>query len=156
LLKKDKMEAKIIKPMTVLYYSEKNNLTGLARLVRTKAKELYIEAIRYGMEVTGPVYWIYYGMDGNPDTTFTLEIAIPVYNEKIYSGDYEIKRLSAYKCAAAVHNGPWKNMQGAYAKLVEETLKKGHTLNGISREVYINIDFVESANNITEIQLGIN
>ena len=75
------MESKIVKPITVLFYSEVTNLSGLAKLVRVKANELHKEAVSYKMEITGPVNWIYYGMDGNQKTNFTLEIAIPVFCE---------------------------------------------------------------------------
>lgn len=150
------MEIKTIKPIKVLYYTEQTNLSGLAKLVRYKAKELQNEAVKHGMEITGPVYWNYFGMDGNPETVFTLEIALPFYSEEHYKGEFKIKRMPEFKCASYTHNGFWTEMSSAYQLLIGEIFQNGFKMNGQSREVYINIDFVEPENNITEIQVGIN
>jgi effector-binding domain-containing protein len=149
------MELKTIKPIKVLYYSERTNMSGLAKLVRIKAKELQIEAISKGMEITGPCYWNYFGMDANPETIFTLEIAMPVYFDGNYNGIFKIKKMPEFKCASAIHNGFWTEMGVAYQKLIGEILAKGFQMSGESREVYINIDFAEPKNNITEIQIGL-
>jgi effector-binding domain-containing protein len=149
------METKIIKPINVLFYSEITNLGGLAKLVRVKANELHKEAIENKMEITGPVYWIYYGMDGNPQTNFTLEIAIPVLCETRYKGNFQLKELPEFKCASMIHFGSWYDMPGSYSQLIGEVLKNNLALSGVSREVYLNINFLDMERNITEIQVGI-
>jgi effector-binding domain-containing protein len=150
------MESKIIKPITVLYYSEVTNLEGLAKLVRVKANELHKEAIKNKMDITGPVYWIYYGMDGNPQTNFTLEIAVPVLCQTQYEGNFLLKQLPEFKCASMIHYGSWYKMPGSYSYLISEVYKNNLALSGVSREVYLNIDFLDLEKNITEIQVGIN
>jgi effector-binding domain-containing protein len=150
------METKITKPITVLFYSEITNLSGLAKLVRVKANELHKEAIKNKMEITGPVYWIYYGMDGNPQTNFTLEIAIPVFCESHYDGNFQLKELPEFKCASMIHYGSWYDLPGSYGQLIGEVFKNNLALSGVSREVYLNIDFLYLERNITEIQVGIN
>jgi hypothetical protein len=52
------MEIKTLKPMTVLFYSEMTNLNSISKLVKSKIKELQVEAISKGMDITGPAYWI--------------------------------------------------------------------------------------------------
>jgi len=150
------METKIIKPINVLYYSTVTNLEGLSKLVRVKANELYKEAIKNKMDITGPVYWIYYGMDGNPQTNFTLEIAIPVLCETHYEGIFQMKEIPEFKCVSMIHYGSWYDMPGSYSQLISEVYKNNLALSGVSREVYLNIDFVNLERNITEIQVGIN
>jgi effector-binding domain-containing protein len=149
------METKIIKPINVLFYSEITNLGGIAKLVRVKANELHKEAIMKKMEITGPVYWIYYGMDGNPQTNFTLEIAVPVLCQNHYEGNFLLKELPEFKCASMIHYGSWYEMPGSYSQLMGEVFKNDLTFSGVSREVYLNIDFLDMERNITEIQVGL-
>ncbi len=150
------MENKLIKPINALVYSEKTNIPGLNKLVRTKANELYKDAVANNLEITGPVYWIYEGIDGNPHTFFNLEIAIPVHQESAYKGKFIIKELPEFKCISFVHHGPWEQMPGIYEKIMANISKSKASMSGICREIYINVNFIDFNKNITEIQVGIN
>jgi effector-binding domain-containing protein len=149
------MEIKTLKPMKVLFYSEKTNLNSLLKLVKLKVKELQVEAVSKGMDITGPAYWIYYGADGNPNTEFILEIAIPVYFEGEYKGSFNLKQLPEFKCSTITHYGAWNEMHQSYSKVMGDTLQNNYQLSGVCREAYINVDFIDFSNNITEIQVGI-
>lgn len=149
------MEIKETKQIAVLYYSERTTLTGAMKLVRTVARELYREASNLDLEVTGPIYWIYYGFDGNQETEFTLEIALPITHTQINSGKYEVKYLDNFKSISLTHYGSWANMSEAYRALMQEIGMKSYQLTGQLRELYINMDFENPENNITEIQIGI-
>jgi effector-binding domain-containing protein len=142
--------------MHVFGISEETTLKEIAKFVRVKAVEIYKEAINSGYEITGPVYWIYYGMDGNPDTRFNLEIAVPVQEKRIPRNGFICKTIDPMECSTLVHKGTWDNLSQSYSLLIDELTKSGRVLNGIAREVYINIDFENPENNITEIQLGLN
>lgn len=150
------MQIKEIKPMNVLCFTEETNLVEMTKYIRVKANELYRSAIENHLEITGPVYWIYHGMDGQPETRFMLEICIPVFNSVSYSGAFGLKSLPAFKCASDSHSGSWTGMPQTYQVLIGDLLSKGHSMTGVTREAYINMDFKNDENNITEIQIGIN
>jgi effector-binding domain-containing protein len=142
-------------PMNFFCFSTEATLIELGKYVRVKAHETYAEAVKSNLEITGPIYWIYYGMDGNPDTKFKLEIGVPVQQIKPTSSSFSCKSLNEMEFATRIHEGSWDNFPKAYSTLITELMKSGRMLNGIAREVYINIDFDNSNNNITEIQLGL-
>ena len=96
------MEERKINPITVLAFTAKVTLKELQQFVRVKARELYTDAVQSNLEIAGPVYWIYYGMDGNPQTEFELEIAIPVVSGEHYEGKFSIKKLKPFKCLSSV------------------------------------------------------
>lgn len=141
--------------MQIFGIAEETSLKEISKFVRVKADEIYKKAVSTGYEVTGPIYWIYYGMDGNPDTRFNLEIGIPIQQKREVTNGFVCKAIDSMECATLIHNGSWDNLPQSYAQLIGELMKSGRTLNGITREIYINIDFDNPTNNITEIQLGV-
>jgi Transcriptional regulator, effector-binding domain/component len=150
------MQTKEIKTITVIRFSCQTNLSGLSRYVRVKARELYQSALKNNMEITGPVYWVYHNMDGNPETLFTLEICIPVQASEFNDEQFKLMKLPAFKCLSATLYGDWVGMPNVYGELINHALNSGYQLTGTSREVYMNMDFETSENNITEVQIGIN
>jgi len=149
------MLIKEIKPVSVLYFTQKTTLNGLGQYVRTVARQLYREACRADLEVTGPIYWLYYGMDGQPDTEFTLEIALPVTEPNAYAGEFSTKALPSFRCVSGLHTQAWEEMPETYGQLISELTAHGCTMNGICREVYVQMDFKTPGNNVTEVQIGI-
>lgn len=141
--------------MNLFCFSTEATLMELGKYVRVKAQETYIEAIKNNLEITGPIYWIYYGMDGNPNTKFKLEIGVPVQFANSASNGFTCKNIEKMELATCVHEGSWDKFPQSYESLVGEIMKSGKIPNGIAREVYINIDFENPENNITEIQLGV-
>ena len=150
------MEIKETNPMTVLYCSTRTNLAGLNEFVGTKAEELLADASVNNLTITDPVYWIYYGADGMPETMFDLEIAFPIIAPEAYSGNFKIKELPKFKCLSTIHAGAWSEMSKTYCTLVAKAMSDGNSLSSNCREIYLNVDFVDLSKNITEIQLGIN
>ena len=150
------MEMKNIQPITMLYCSTRTNLAGLSEFVGTKVEELMADAAINHLTLVGPVYWLYYGVDGKPETIFELEIAFPVFVNKPYSGNFKLKELPPFKCYSTIHAGPWNEMEKAYGELIGKAMAEDNTLTNNCREIYFNVDFVDISKNITEIQLGIN
>ena len=150
------MQIKVINSMNVLCFTQKTTLTEMMKYVRVVANDLHRSAIENQMEITGPVYWIYHGMDGRPETVFTLEICIPVAHSGDYAGSFALKQLPAFKCAFDVHHGSWMEMYKTYQSMMDSLHENHLSMTGIAREVYINMDFEKPENNSTEIQLGIN
>ncbi|RPH31807.1 MAG: AraC family transcriptional regulator [Bacteroidales bacterium] len=141
--------------MNLFCFSTEATLMELGKYVRVKAHETYIEAVKNNLEITGPIYWIYYGMDGNPETRFKLDIGVPVQHVKPTSDGFNCKTIGEMELATCIHEGSWDKFPQSYSSLIGELMKSGRMMNGIAREVYINIDFENPKNNITEIQLGL-
>ena len=90
------------------------------------------------------------------DTKFVLEIAMVVDGEKPYDGKYKFKELQGFKCASTVHNGSINEMGETYKKFMPQLFSNGHKINDESREVYHKYVGPDSAENVTEIQIGLN
>jgi effector-binding domain-containing protein len=149
------MEIKNQNTFTALSFSVQTNFAGIFQYVRVKAAELYKDAVENNLEITGPVYWIYTGMDGHSDTIFNLDIVIPVTKPETYLGKFEVKTVQSLKFLSAIHAGSWEKLPDTYNQLFMETGKKNYVPNGICREVYLHMDFAQPANNLTEVQVGI-
>ena len=149
------MEIKKTESLKVYYKSFKTTLKEIWKYVKDTPQEMYDNLEKYGLAPAGPQIWCYYGSDGNPETTFVLEIAIPVQKLKEIDG-MQFKELESLKCASLIHKGPWENLKQSYEELIEEIYKSGKSMGKICREIYINCDFENPENNITEIQIEIN
>lgn len=149
------MQVRMYPAMNVLYSTFQTSLTTLHDKIGTVARDLYAEAASQHLLVSGPAYWFYYGADGQPDTIFTLEIAIPVSGIAEPNGQFLFKELPPFHCLSLLHEGPWSDLKHTYAKLLEKAGTDKSAINGICREVYINIDFSREEYNLTEVQLGL-
>lgn len=150
------MQLKEAKPLTTLAFSTRTTLAGLTPFVRTVARQLYREAVRLDLEITGPICWQYTGADGKPDTVFGLDIALPVQSAEGEPTDsLEFKSLEPFNGGFAEHLGSWDNLAATYGPLVGGLLQGGHQLSAVNREVYVHMDFENPANNVTQIYLGI-
>lgn len=123
--------------------------------VRVKARELYRDAAAQNLEVTGPVYWIYTGMDGNPNTVFKLDIVLPVTRPETYTGAFSVTQVDSIKCLFTTHFGSWEKLPETYGMLFREIGQKGYVPTGICREMYVHMDFDNPQNDATEVQIGI-
>jgi effector-binding domain-containing protein len=148
------MEIKTHPAMTVLYSSHQTTIPQLSQFVAVVAKELYAEAAKNNALISGPQYWIYYGMDGKDDTVFTLEIAIPIQGE-VKTGKFKTKQLTPHKSVAHLHTGEWEQMPASYGQLLQHIGQNNITMTDECREVYLNVDFAHPENNRVEIQMGI-
>ncbi len=148
------MEIKTHPPMRVLYSTHQTTLSQLGQLAGVVVKELYAEAARNQVLVSGPCYWIYKGMDGQPETVFTLDIALPIQGS-IRESSFATKDLPAFKAAVHVHESGWEKLGGAYAQVFQYVAHNHHQITGEFREVYLNIDMENPENNLTEVQVGI-
>ncbi|HEY9124627.1 MAG TPA: GyrI-like domain-containing protein [Bacteroidales bacterium] len=150
------MEVKICNPLKTLSFSVETTFNEMMPLVGSVARELCAEAVANKLDITGPVYWVYEGADGNPDTRFKLDICLPVFAPGGYSGKFKFVELPAFKCASAMHYGHWNEVGAIYHHLFDRLAEEKLEYNGVCREIYINSDFADPANNITEVQVGVN
>jgi effector-binding domain-containing protein len=151
------MEQKTLPAMQVLYFTTKTTLAKLQDVVIHVPDDMYKEAIKQGLFISGPQYWIYYGADGKPDTEFTLDIVIPVNGTMNGESKYAIKTLESFKYVSTIHHGDWKELGKTYEKVIGWVF--GNQLSMLPskecREMYLNIDLRNTSNNITEVMIGI-
>ena len=157
------MIVKDVAPFTVFFHSQQANIAELADLTREIPPRLFLEVEKTGSKINGPISFLYYGMDGNPETEFQLEIVLPVDKAGSGQDEFDFKVLDRFKCISTVLEGSWSLLGQSYEKLVNEAIKAGHNLMFESREIYHNITDAEaekrkrfeSPENITEIQMRI-
>lgn len=150
------MQIKEAKPLNFLYFRTKARIGELGRFVGVIARELYRDAVRYDLEITGPVYWSYQGYTGRDSDPFVLDIGLPLAEiPGSYHGMFQLKREDPFPCVSLIHEGSWVDLQNSYARIVEFMAANGLEGCGRFREVYINIDFMNPAGNVTELQVGV-
>jgi effector-binding domain-containing protein len=149
------MKIKEVKPINFLFFRAETTVAELPGFLNV-AQNLFDEAVRYQLLITGPVHWHYYGFTGDMARKFTLEISLPVSNiVDGYDGEFHFKRTEPFKCVSEVHEGSWYDIPVTYQKLMsfigENNLNPVHA----NREIYVNVDFNDPTANTTEVQVGI-
>ncbi|QIP14063.1 GyrI-like domain-containing protein [Spirosoma aureum] len=149
------MQTKQAPPMTVLYYAADTTLKDLGQFWNVTAQGIYREANRLGIDITGPIYWVYYGIDSNPDTVFRLEVSLPVSEAVGQPEGFAFKDWEPFTCLTDLHLGPWENLHNTYSRLIPAVFEQGKQPTRIFREMYLNMDLKHPQNNVTEVQIGI-
>jgi effector-binding domain-containing protein len=144
-----------VKPINFLFFRTETKVAELEKFLPV-AQELFREAVKYNLAITGPVHWHYFGFEGDANKTFTLEIALPVgETQEGYDGKFHFKRTERFKCVSAVHEGSWLDMPHSYGRIMEFIKQNNFTPIARNRELYVNTDFKHPEANVTEIQIGI-
>lgn len=150
------MEVKKIGQMLVCGIRVRTNMSNIAEHVGVKPQAIMDEIASQGISPAGPQVWYYSGCDGaSADAEFDLLISVPVVNKGIDRENFEFLPLPSYKCVSKIHKGSWSELPNAYEVFVGEIAKAGLTLVGTSREIYLNCDFENQQNCITEIQMEV-
>jgi effector-binding domain-containing protein len=148
------MEIKEIKPMNFLFHREVLKLSEVQKMIPV-SQALYVEAVKLKLGITGPIHWHYFGLT-NKESPFTLEVSLPVAEVlKGYDGVYHFKRTQNFKAVTHTHEGTFDDFEKTYEKVFTYIGEKKLVPNGMCREVYINVDFVDPSANIAEVQIGI-
>ncbi len=144
-----------VPPVPVIFFTARTTIPQLSMFTGEVARKLYAEAVRQDLLPTGPLHWIYYGMDGKPDTVFTLEIALPVDRAATEESLFIYKELPPFNCMSATHYGSWDNMHSTYGRLIGEIQSNAKKMDGICRELYLHMDFQNPENDVTVVQIGV-
>lgn len=149
-------QLKEVKPINFLFYRTETKGNELEKFIPI-AKDLFKEAVRLDLHVSGPVHWHYFGFTGDESKSFTLEVALPVAQlVDGYAGKFHFKRTENYKCVSVIHEGAWYEIPQSYSKIIQFVAENGLQPIGVNRELYINADFSFPEANVTQIQLGVN
>ncbi len=149
------MEIKTQKPVKVLGKTISTTLNNIKQDAGQTPEQLYEIAASNNMTPAGPQYWRYIGADSNRDTVFSLDMTLPVAGTGIPVAPYSVMELPEFKYVSMIHGGSWDNLSDTYGKLIGGLMAQGHKLSRECREVYINVDEANPANNLTEVQVGI-
>jgi effector-binding domain-containing protein len=153
---KDNMLIRTHPRMTVLFSSHQTTLGDLMSLSGTAVRHLYGYVADLNLLVCGPQYWFYHGVDGQPATPFTLEVALPVRGKIPTAVLPYFKQLPAFRCLTSRYEGPWEGLAAEYQRMLQYVSDNELKLNGIYAESFLHIDFDDPDSQITEIHLGIN
>jgi effector-binding domain-containing protein len=147
------MEKKKVEKITVIGYSLTTTLNTIADDTSPYSMAIMEKAEELGLEISGPQIWCYKGIDGKPDTRFSLNICVPVKEAIGDAGIFKFEELPAMNCLSEIHKGPWSELGNTYQRMFGEMSRKGMIPAGSNREVYLNCDFGDQQNNITELQV---
>ena len=146
---------KKVKPINFLFHRVEVTLSQLSNQIPI-AKELFKESVRLDLHPTGPIHWHYVGFTGNDATPFTLEICLPVASIPADSAsNFQFKRTEIFACVSILHEGGWQSIPESYGQVMQFIKQNNLVPSGVTRELYINADFIDLDANVTEIQMGI-
>jgi len=151
-----KLEKKEVAAIPVISLSTSATINTIMDAIGVLPDEIMQECQELGIEPMGPFVFVYRGCDGNKDTAFELEMAIPVKADLSYSGKYQFKTLEAFQFVEQRYTGPISEIESkGYVPLMAAMQEQGLLPGSVSREVYSNWVEPESAENIVELQIGI-
>ena len=149
------MKIKEVKPINFIYFRTETTLKELGNFLHV-GQELFHEAVKHDLMITGPVHWHYFNFSGDEQKPFTLEISLPVGNVlQSYDGKFHFKRTGPFKCAVHHHEGSWLEIGKSYGELMAYIAQQNLRPLEVSREIYINADFQHPESNTTEIQVAV-
>jgi len=149
------MEIKHVDSILVLGTSLRTNLANMLENVGSKAEVLMQRVAELGVNPTGAQVWEYKGCDGDVEKEFDLLISIPVDRKADDGNGFTFTELAPIKCASMIHKGAWSELGTSYCVLMKELEQQNLVFTGTSREIYLNCDFENPQNCITEIQVEI-
>lgn len=149
------LQFKEANPFTAICFTTQATLSTLSQHAVTIAENLYREANRLSLEVSGPIQWIYTGVNGDETNEFTLDIALPISQPGGQSDKFSYQTFPSFRCAFYTHTGPWRDFGMLYDLLFSQLYRDGYQNDGYVREVYTVIDLENPSLCITEIQIKV-
>lgn len=147
------MEKKKVEKTTVLMVSLQTSLSTLVTDMKDYPSQMMMKAEELGLEITGPQIWNYFGVDGKPETRFNLDICIPISAVNGNPGQFKFDVLPEVTCITELHKGAWAELGNTYQRVFGEMGRKGLVPTGANREIYLQCDFENQENNLTEVQV---
>ncbi|MFD2932391.1 GyrI-like domain-containing protein [Spirosoma flavum] len=140
---------------TGLSFATQATLQTLSRHVPDVANNLYAEATRLGLDITGPIQWIYTGINGDETNEFQLAIVLPISQTGNQSDSFSYQSFPAFRCASYSHTGLWSDFGELYNALFFQLYRDCYQNDGCVREIYSVVDFENPENCVTEVQIGL-
>ncbi|MGH8047676.1 MAG: GyrI-like domain-containing protein [Chthoniobacterales bacterium] len=109
---------------------------------------------KLGQQPAGSLEFICPSWQGE-NAKMKIIFAIPIAKEFPVEAPYYIWKAPAFKCAWAEYKGPMSGIKDAWMKFGGEVEQSGNKADNSVREVYLNWAAPESADNRTELQMGV-
>jgi predicted transcriptional regulator YdeE len=117
--------------------------------------ELFGEADRLGLTVTGPIQYVYTGVNGDETNEFQLDIVLPIAAPGALPDTFEYRQIPGFSCMSYTYVGSWEHLPEVYDLLFPQLYAGGQKNDGHVREVYINHDGENPDACVSEIQIGL-
>lgn len=140
---------------TALALQTRATFTNMHEVVGDVPERLYAEAGRLGLTIAGPMVFLYDDVTGDKAKEFGLLLALPITAEGAVPAGFVYRHIEPFSCASYTHTGPWEDLEAVYNAIFPAFHAQGHTYNKQVREVYAVVDFENTNNHVTEIQVGI-
>jgi hypothetical protein len=142
-------------PMTVLYVSRQTTLQESRDLTANALRELYPYVADLDLLICGPQYRFFYGMDGQPDSPVTMEIALPVQGQIPTTLLPFFKQIPPFNCLSSRYEGSWDGLMTEYSEMLDYIAFNDLEMIDLYVETLLHVDYAAPACQLTEIQIGL-
>lgn len=149
------MEQKIEKAKKYYYFEGQTTLADIKPFADAHIPGLLQSIAKEQLTVSGPMEFIYFGASSDVNNIFTLQIALPVIDIKAVEAPYQVKEVGPFDYVSFLLEGSMENLDAAYGNAFAEIGAKQLQPSGEIREVYHVYKDYTSADNRTEVQIGI-
>jgi effector-binding domain-containing protein len=120
-------------------------------------EQLYEQATRLGLTVSGSIQYIYEGATDDATKEFGLIIALPVREVEpgTLAEGLAFQTLPPFRGTSYTYTGSWETFMEVYDALFPAFTEQGHTYSGQVREVYTVVDFEQPDRCVTQILIGV-
>lgn len=140
------------RPMTYFYGTVQTDLKSLSGQINTLLPEVARAAEG---RIAGTPVLIYHGNTGDPNKTFTLEVGYPVKEGTQANGNFQVKKLDAFRCVSLLYTGPTATIHEAYESLRKPGVLAAETPTDESRQMVLYWEGEESSNNVFQIMISV-
>ena len=149
------LTTKVVEAKTFFYNEGTTTLNKIYDYVNPAVEALMQEIEKRGLEPVGSLEFVYLNATGDMDKEFTLQIALPVKEQKPVGKEFHFKQAAPFKCVSYDYKGDVSKMFPTYVMLFQQIAANDLKPTIEVREVYKQWEHLTSPNNITEIQIGI-
>lgn len=104
---------------------------------------------------TGPLVVVYQGLDGQPGTSFALELGFLVEPGTSPAGAAQVRTLAPFHAVTMTFTGQVADLGQAYAQFYPALIQDGKIPTRESRQMILYWENPASVNNLFQIQAGI-
>jgi effector-binding domain-containing protein len=141
--------------MTVLYVTRETTFQESRALTANVLRELYQYVADLDLLICGPQYRFFHGMDGQPDSPVTMEIALPVQGQIPTTLLPFFKQILPFNCLCSRHEGHWEGLLAEYSEMLDYIAFNDLEMTDLYVEALLHIDYAAPACQLTEIQVGL-
>ncbi len=150
------METKQIQSKQAVTRQMKTTLKTMTKEVEPIIEGLMQEVESSNLDQSGPLEFIYTGVNTDMEHVFDLEIAVPVATGSKDQDAVKTKNLPELKCVSTLFKGSMDEIDDVYKTIYTGLEQKGIIPTDTVREIYENWVSYSSKENVVEIQVGIN